>query len=648
MILPRTRSAGVAAARRSIGSVLLLTPVLVSLDATESARSIRSSAPAAERIEINDNRKPAGVFRNGVLTLRLEARSGEWHPDGDRDAGIVVRAFGEEGKSLQIPAPLVRVPRGTEIHAFIRNSLDSTLIVHGFDARDGAGPDTVQVAAGRQREVRFKAGTVGTFYYWGTTNPTRDVAAPRGVESQLAGAFVVDAKASSGEPKDRVIVLGFWNDRPLAPGVGAPANAIIRFVMNGKAWPHTERLTYTVGDTVRFRLVNVSSAPHPMHLHGFYFKVDTRGDGRTDSSFVGGSPRFAVTERAAPGRTFSLTWVPERAGNWLFHCHDNLHVLRSRPLDGKPLPPEHHVDAKNHALEMMGGLTMGIEVKGKGPPVVTNDDRPRRTLRLIARVDSGGTDEDPAFGYVLQEGTTSTPTTSPLLPGPTILLTRGEPVAIRVINELPEATAVHWHGIELDSYYDGVAGFSGAGTRISPVIAPRDSFEARFTPPRAGTFMYHPHADEVRQQQAGLTGTIIVLPPGERFDREHDIPLLVSTPRRRADAGTVFLNGTNTPSPLTMRVGDRYRLRLVNIHTARPSMIARLQRDSTLLTWRAIAKDGMDLPRDQATVRPAMQQSGNGEAYDFEFIPTAPGDLRFTMSSAAGQLLVTQMIRVRE
>ena len=96
-----------------------------------------------------------------------------------------------------------------------------------------------------------------------------------------------------------------------------------------------------------------------------------------------------------------------------------------------------------------------------------------------------------------------------------------------------------------------------------------------------------------------------------------------------------------------MRVGERYRLRFVNIHTFRPSMIARVMRDSTVLTWRAVAKDGMDLPPDQATVRPAIQQLGNGETYDFEFTPTAPGDIKFTMSSGVGVLLVTLPIRVR-
>jgi FtsP/CotA-like multicopper oxidase with cupredoxin domain len=467
-------------------------------------------------------------------------------------------------------------------------------------------------------------------------------------DSQLAGAFIVDSSTTLGTARDRVIVLGLWSQLPQAGG--NLQRTPVRFVMNGKSWPYTERLAYSVGDTARFRIVNTSIAPHPMHLHGFYFNVDSRGDGHVDSTYGPSSPRMAVTERAAPGRTFSLTWVPERPGNWLFHCHDNLHVLRNRPLDGSGVPPEHHMtNVKNHSLEMMGGLVMGVEVRPKGRMTVAPDDKsPRRKLRLVAQVDSGGSDNEPAYGYALDDGAVRTPTARPLLPGPTILLTRGEPVGITVVNELSEATAVHWHGIELDSYFDGVAGFSGMGAKLSPVIAPRDSFEARFTPPRAGTFMYHPHADEVRQQQAGLTGAIIVLPPGERFDAERDFVLLVSTPRKAADAGTVYLNGTNAPAPKEMRVGQRYRLRLVNIHTARPSMIARLTRDSTLLSWRAIAKDGMDLPHDQATVRPAAQQSGNGEAYDFEFTPTTPGDIKFTMSSAAGNLLVTLPIRVRD
>jgi FtsP/CotA-like multicopper oxidase with cupredoxin domain len=613
---------------------------------------VAAAAPnggSPDRIATNDNRTPAGTLQNGVLTIRLEAREGQWHPDGDNDPGIELPAFGEEGKPLQIPGPLIRVPKGTEIHAFIRNSLpDSTLFVRGLYTRGAAGGDTIQVKPGEVREVRFPAGAPGTYYYWASTAAALPIGV-RGPDTQLNGAFIVDSSSTLGPARDRVIVLGLWSTG--APGTPAGPGTLVRFVMNGKAWPHTERLTYTVGDSVRFRMVNTSAAPHPMHLHGFYFNVNSRGDGRVDTAYNATSPRMAVTERAAPGRTFSLTWVPERPGNWMFHCHDNVHVLRNRPLDGTPLPPEpeHMAHAKNHALEMMGGLVMGIEVKPKGSTTVARPDTaPRRKLRLVARVDSGGTDTDPAFGYVLQDGSTTTPSKGPLLPGPTIVLERGKPVSITVVNELPEATSVHWHGIELESYFDGVAGFSGTSAKLSPAIAPRDSFEARFTPPRAGTFIYHPHADEVRQQRAGMSGAIVVLAPGARYDPERDIVLLISTPRRAADNATVFLNGTNTPAPREMRVGERYRLRLVNIHTARPSMIARMMRDTTVLAWRAIAKDGMDLPNDLATVRPASQQSGNGEVYDFEFVPTELGDIKFTVwTGNLATVLVTMPIRVR-
>ena len=624
---------------------LTMCAVGLTRDASMSLPARRSAL--VERIAINDNRAGAGTLRDGVLTIRLEARLGDWHPDGEADPGITVAAFAEDGKPPQIPAPLIRVPKGTTVHAFVRNSLpDSTLFVHGLYTRGARGPDTVQVKPGEVREVRFDAGPPGTYFYWATTSATAAVGF-RGPASQLSGAFVVDTGTTLGTPRDRVFVLGFWT---LGDNTGLILRTDVnRFVINGRSWPHTERLTYTVGDSVRFRIVNTTVVPHPMHLHGFYFNVDSRGSERSDSAYAAGSPHFVVTERVAPGRTISLTWVPERAGNWMFHCHDNYHVLRNRPLDGSPLPPEpeHMVHAKNHALEMMGGLVMGVEVRPNGRSVSQPNDVGRRRLRLVARVDSGGTDTEPAYGYVLQDGKSTTPTRSPLLPGPTIMLKRGEPVSITVVNELPEATAVHWHGIELESYFDGVAGFSGSSGSVSPAIAPRDSFEARFTPPRAGTFIYHPHADEVRQQEAGMSGAIVVLDNPDAYDPVHDVVLLVSTPRRQADGATVFLNGTNAPRPLDMRIGERYRLRLVNIHTYRPSMIARLMRDSTLLEWRAVAKDGRDLPRDQATMRPAQQQSGNGETYDFEFTPTAPGDVRFTMSSAVGDRLVSMPIRVR-
>lgn len=121
---------------------------------------------------------------------------------------------------------------------------------------------------------------------------------------------------------------------------------------------------------------------------------------------------------------------------------------------------------------MMAGPVIGIIVTGETVEPVSSTSDERRHLRLVARVDTGGTEAEPAFG-------------------------------ITVVNELPEPTSVHWHGIELESYYDGVAGFAGEGNRIAPAIEPGGSFEARFTPRRSGIFSFITHIDEVRQQQAG-------------------------------------------------------------------------------------------------------------------------------------------------
>jgi FtsP/CotA-like multicopper oxidase with cupredoxin domain len=615
--------------------------VMALLPATPHPRAGRAS----ERIAINENRTPAGSLRDGVLTIRLEAREGEWHPDGEDAPGLVIRAFGEHGAPLTIPGPMIRVPAGTQIHASLTNTLAESLTVIGLAARGRpSNADTTRVAPGETRELRFAAGQPGTYFYHGTAGSPADHHG--NPDAELSGAFIVDSIGTPPGLRDRVLVISLWSGGPLPGGI-IRRNSLLRFTINGRSWPNTERLSYALGDTVRFRVINASAAVHPMHLHGFYFDVGSRGNGATDSVYPAGTPPYrVVTERTPPGRTFTMTWIPDRAGNWLFHCHDNFHVLRNVPLDGTALVAEHMLHVADHAREMMGGLVMAIEVRGSTTATQSRADARRRRLRLVAQVDSGGTELEPSYGYVLHEGTAHSSAAPPLLPGPTIILKRGEPVTITVVNHLPEATAVHWHGMELESYFDGVADFAGSAHHIAHAIAPGDSFEARFTPPRSGTFMYHPHADEVRQQQAGLTGALLVVDDPATFDRVHDIVVMLSAPRTDADDGSVLVNGSLHPATLELMGGERYRLRFIDIHTSRPSMIVRVLRDSTLETWRAIAKDGMDLPAQRATVRPSIQQMGNGEAYDFELTAEA-GMLRLTVSSAAGVQLASMPIRVR-
>ena len=177
--------------------------------------------------------------------------------------------------------------------------------------------------------------------------------------------------------------------------------------------------------------------------------------------------------------------------------------------------------------------------------------------------------------------------------------------------------------------------------------SPGESFEARFTPPRAGTFIYHSHVDEVRQQQAGLSGALVVVENPQSYDPAGDITFLVTTPRRIADDNVVLINGTASPSVREMRVGERYRLRLINVHVSRPNIRISMVRDREVLKWRALAKDGMELPPDQTTERPSDQQVGNGETYDFEFVPTAAGENLIEVRSGVGVFLASMPVHVR-
>ena len=84
--------------------------------------------------------------------------------------------------------------------------------------------------------------------------------------------------------------------------------------------------------------------------------------------------------------------------------------------------------------------------------------------------------------------------------------TEGERVRIYVTNKLPEPTSIHWHGVFVPNGMDGVGGLT------QEPIAPGKTFKYEFTFDRAGTFMYHPHVDEMTQIALGMMGMIVVHP----------------------------------------------------------------------------------------------------------------------------------------
>lgn len=625
-----------------------MTVLLGSFGAVRAQEKTRPKAAqeTLPRIVANRNLKAAGELRDGVLTVSLEIRGGAWYPDADSGPSLPVQAFAEEGRAPEIPGPMLRVPGGTEFHATIRNLLEkSAALVYGLHQRPGGATEPLEIPPGKAREVQFKVTAPGTYYYWATTTD-RPLRRRFGVDSQLSGALIVDPPGEA--VADRVFVIGLWVD-PGSPGdPGRNAQEIL--VTNGKSWPYTERLTYEAGQTVRWRWINSTVLDHPMHLHGSYFRVTGQGDGEADVDLPAEKQRQVVTERIDVGETRSFTWLPPREGRWLFHCHILAHMSAEyRYIDPVTLDPAVGMHYAAEDSIGLGGLVLGITVLPGGKATIP---APRamqpRELTLLVRERPVTDRSQAATVFQLQEGPQAPPLEAATIPGPPLVLTQGEPVEITVVNQLRERTAIHWHGIELESYYDGVPGWGGLGMEITPPIEPGNSFVARFAPPRAGTFIYHTHWHNFLQLTGGLYGPLIVLKPGEKFDPETDKIVVIGLGGPYDFKSPILLNGSAQPEPLRLKAGVKYRLRFINITPNNAGLqVSLVGGGSTSVRWRAVAKDGADLPPAQAIEQEARQVVSVGETYDFEFEPTAKGDLRLEVLRPFNRTWAVVEVQVR-
>jgi FtsP/CotA-like multicopper oxidase with cupredoxin domain len=158
-------------------------------------------------------------------------------------------------------------------------------------------------------------------------------------------------------------------------------------------------------------------------------------------------------------------------------------------------------------------------------------------------------------------------------PGPTIEVVEGDKLRIFVTNRLPEHTSVHWHGQRLPNGMDGVSGLN------QPPIKPGQTFVYEFVAERAGTFMYHPHADETTQMAMGMMGFWITHPRDASFmavDRDfvfllnaYDITPGSYTPNVNTmlDFNLWTFNSRAYPgvAPMVARRGERVRIRIGNL-----------------------------------------------------------------------------------
>jgi FtsP/CotA-like multicopper oxidase with cupredoxin domain len=601
------------------------------LAAIPSTEGDTLQGPAPRPVDIarfHDNEAPAGVVEDGVLRIAMRAVDAAWHPYGEDEAGAQLPAFAEEGKGPTIPAPYLRAELGQTVDVTIENTLDSLLVVYGFGERRTAPLEPWLIEPGERATRSFVADAEGSFYYFAKVgeyveDPAEAMGQARLRSLFMSGAFVVRGPEML-EPIDGIMLLGVYAHRQ------GPA----LLTMNGRPWPYTKRLQYEMGDTVRWRILNTSARAHPMHLHGFHYDVEAMGDlDETEIFWETQRPR-EVTVDMQRGETMAISWVAARPGNWLFHCHISFHVgpnhyplgqqasqeeVRREQMLGDP-----HHDPDNHVVEGMGGLMMAVNVRPS--PDWKPDERDRRQMRLVVQSDSlpapVGTplvENGPhrrVFSPIYQEPGTKIAADSMQVPGSALILRKGEPTSIWVVNRLHEPTQIHWHGLEIEAPFDGVVGVGGYNGMPTPPIMPGDSFEVRYTPSRAGSFMYHTHMSDIRQQGGGLYGPIVVLQQEEEWDPVHDKIMLVGF---HPGAPGPHLNGQQGDlEPMELEAGKSYRFRFMNI-TLGPTVTFRLTRGADPggpINWTPAAKDGAELAPQRRTRTRADMRVAVGETYD--------------------------------
>jgi FtsP/CotA-like multicopper oxidase with cupredoxin domain len=188
-------------------------------------------------------------------------------------------------------------------------------------------------------------------------------------------------------------------------------------------------------------------------------------------------------------------------------------------------------------------------------------------------------------------------------PGPLLRVSRGEDLRVRLVNELPEPTTVHWHGVRLPNAMDGVAPLTQAP------IAPGASFDYRFRPPDAGTFWYRPAGNAAAQIGRGLRGALIVDEAAPVAVDRDVLMVFEDWPDGARGAGS-YLTVNGAPAmELPARTNERLRLRLINGAVTR-ALTLRVERHAPIV----MAIDGQ--PAEPFAARDGRVMLGPGNRVD--------------------------------
>ncbi len=246
---------------------------------------------------------------NGVKVFRVTASEVEWEvTPGERRTALAYNGM--------VPGPTFRVTEGDRVRILFKNELKESTAIHFHGVLVPNSMDGVPYIT----QPPVKPG--GTFTYeFVVRNPGSHMyhshhAAQRQVPMGLLGAFIIEPKNKSAEPKVSQDVVMIVNDGPLA------------YTINGKGFPATEPMVAKPGEWIRIRLMNEGLLIHPMHLHGMPMKVIAK-DG-----YPVPQPYVVDTLNIAPGERLDVLVHATETGVWAFHCHILNHVESDHGMHG--------------------------------------------------------------------------------------------------------------------------------------------------------------------------------------------------------------------------------------------------------------------------------------------------------------------------
>lgn len=207
-----------------------------------------------------------------------------------------------------------------------------------------------------------------------------------------------------------------------------------------------------------------------------------------------------------------------------------------------------------------------------------------------------------------------------VVPGPELRVNQGDRVEVTLINNLPESTTIHWHGVQVPNAEDGVAGVT------QDAVAPGAEYSYEFVANEAGTFWYHSHQETEAQLPRGLFGPLVVLPAHPFEQRDYTLTL-------HGGSGLVSINGEASALHLDALPGETVRLRLIN--AVAPGMDGPEAPVLVGAAYRVVAIDGRDL-NSPDLLGPTRIPLGMGQRADLVFTMPAEGSVQLIDTEVAG------------